>query len=77
MNLEHAANGTGAGVVKEWPDAIMISHPDSAFEIEMIPLDDELRKALTANIDYLKPPRLPRPANLRWWERMAYAWRGL
>ena len=26
---------------------------------------------------YLKPPRLPRPANLRWWERLAYAWRGL
>lgn len=26
---------------------------------------------------YLKPPRLPRPENLRWWERLAYAWRGL
>ena len=26
---------------------------------------------------YLKPPRLPRPDNLRWWERLAYAWRGL
>jgi hypothetical protein len=26
---------------------------------------------------YFKPPRLPRPDNLRWWERLAYAWRGL
>lgn len=25
----------------------------------------------------LRPPRLARPANLRWWERLAYAWRGL
>ncbi len=26
---------------------------------------------------YLKPPRPQRPANLRWWERLAWAWRGL
>lgn len=26
---------------------------------------------------YFKAPRLPRPDNLRWWERLAYAWRGL
>ena len=26
---------------------------------------------------YLKAPRLPRPENLRWWERLAWAWKGL
>jgi hypothetical protein len=77
MNKDFASNGNGTGTVQEWPDPIVISDPDSAFEIAMIPLDDEWRKALTANVDYLKPPRLPRPANLRWWERLAYAWRGL
>ena len=77
MNQDSASNGTGLGKVKEWPDPIVISHPDSAFEIEMIPLDDEWRKALTADIGYLKPPRPQRPANLRWWERLAWAWRGL
>jgi hypothetical protein len=72
-----ASDETGAAHGKEWPEPIVISHPDSAFEIEMIPLDDELREALTANVDYLKPPRLPRPDNLRWWERVKWAWRGL
>jgi hypothetical protein len=77
MSQDNESNGTGLGRVKEWPDPIVISHPDSAFEIAIIPLDDEWRKALTADVEYLKPPRLPRPANLRWWERLAYAWRGL
>jgi hypothetical protein len=77
MNQDCALNGTGPGHGKEWPDSIVISHPDSAFEIAMIPLDDDLREALTAKVDYLKPPRLPRPDNLRWWERLAWAWRGL
>ena len=77
MTQENASNGTGTGKVREWPDPIVISHPESAFEVEMIPLDDEWRRALTANVEYLKAPRLPRPANLRWWERLAWAWRGL
>lgn len=77
MSQDNESNGTGLGTVKEWPDPVVISHPDSAFEIAIIPLDDELRESLTANVGYLKPPRLPRPANLRWWERLAYAWRGL
>ena len=77
MNQDCALNEPAASQGKEWPDPIVISHPDSAFEIAMIPLDDEHREALTANVEYLKPPRLPRPANLRWWERLAYAWRGL
>ena len=77
MSHDNECKGTGLGTVKEWPDPIVISPPDSAFEIAIIPLDDELREMLTAKIDYLKPPRLPRPENLRWWERLAYAWRGL
>lgn len=35
------------------------------------------RDSMFDEYGYLKPPRLPRPANLRWWERLAYAWRGL
>jgi hypothetical protein len=77
MSQQNESNGTGLGAVKEWPEPIVISDPDAAFEIAIIPLDDELKQALTANVDYLKPPRLPRPENLRWWERLAYAWRGL
>lgn len=77
MSQDIESNGTGLGTVKEWPDPVVISDADSAFEIAIIPLDDELRKRLTANVDYLKPPRLPRPDNLRWWERLAYTWRGL
>jgi hypothetical protein len=77
MNQDSLPNENGTGGLRPWPDSIVISRPDSAFEIEMIPLDDEWRKTLTADIDYLKPPRVPRPANLRWWERLAYAWRGL
>ena len=63
--------------VHHWPDPIVVSRPGAVLHTQIIPLDDEWRKALTANVDYLKPPRLPRPANLRWWERLAYAWRGL
>jgi hypothetical protein len=89
---EHVANGNGAGKARQPIRRIVVSHPDSAFETVMIPLEGELRDALTIGplparpprrdsiIDengYLKPPRLPRPANLRWWERLAYAWRGL
>lgn len=93
MTQTSNSNGNGLGKVTEWPDPIVISAPDSAFETAIIPLDDEWRQALTANVDSLpppprwlrceaarsenKPPRLPRPANLRWWERLAYAWRGL
>ncbi len=60
-----------------WPDPIVVSRPGAVLQTQIIPLDDEWRKALTADVEYLKPPRLPRPANLRWWERLAYAWRGL
>ncbi|HEX6369105.1 MAG TPA: hypothetical protein VF006_09230 [Longimicrobium sp.] len=89
---EHASNGNGTGRVRRWPEPIVVSSPDSAFETVMIPMDDELREALTVRprpprpprrdsmVDengYLKAPRLPRPENLRWWERLAYAWRGL
>ena len=93
MNQNSESNGTGLGNVKELPDPIVISAPDSAFETAIIPLDDEWRQVLTANVDFLPPPprrlrcesvrsgngspRLPRPENLRWWERLAYAWRGL
>lgn len=77
MNQDCTPAGRGIGKVKEWPDPIVISHPDSAYEVEIIPLDDEWRAALTADIGYLKPPRLPRPDNLRWWERLAWAWKGL
>jgi hypothetical protein len=86
------SNGNGAGASGEPLRRIVISRPDSAFETVIIPLEGELRKALTVTPSpprprrrdsmfnengYLKPPRLPRPANLRWWERLAYAWRGL
>jgi hypothetical protein len=89
---EHASNGNGAGRVRQPISRIVVSRPDSAFETVMIPLEGELRDALTVGPlpkrpprrdsmfnenGYLKPPRLPRPANLRWWERLAYAWRGL
>ena len=93
MSPENESNGMGLGKVKEWPDPIIISSPDSAFETAIIPLDDDWRQLLTANVDFLPPPprrlpyesvrsrngspRLPRPENLRWWERLAYAWRGL
>jgi hypothetical protein len=90
--VEHANNGSGAGRGRLPIKRIVVSRPDSAFETVMIPLEGELRDALTIGplparpprrdsiIDengYLKAPRLPRPANLRWWERLAYAWRGL
>lgn len=89
---EHASNGNGAGKVRKPIRRIVVSHPDSAFETVMIPLEGELRDALTVGplpprpprpdsiLDengYLKAPRLPRPESLRWWERLAYAWRGL
>jgi hypothetical protein len=90
--VDESANGNGAGASGEPLKRIVISRPDSAFETVIIPLEGELRKALTVTPSpprarrrdsmfnengYLKPPRLPRPANLRWWERLAYAWRGL
>jgi hypothetical protein len=89
---EHATNGAGAGKARGRIKQIVVSRPDSAFETVMIPLEGELRDALTVGplpprpprreslIDeygYFKAPRLPRPENLRWWERLAYAWRGL
>jgi hypothetical protein len=77
MNQNPLSNGNGTGDAWEWPDPIVVSPPDSAFEVVMIPLSDEQKKALTVNVDYLKPPRPQRPANLRWWERLAWAWRGL
>lgn len=89
---EHASNGNGVGKARAPIRRIVVSNPDSAFETVMIPLEGELREALTVGplpprpprrdsiIDengHLKAPRLPRPANLRWWERLAYVWRGL
>lgn len=89
---EHASNRNGGGKAREPIRRIVVSRPDSAFETVMIPLEGDLRDALTVGplpprpprrdsiLDengYLKAPRLPRPENLRWWERLAYAWRGL
>ena len=89
---EQTSNGSGSGLWDEPLERIVISRPDSAFETVIIPLEGELRDALTVTPSpprpprrdsmfdengYLKPPRLPRPDNLRWWERLAYAWRGL
>jgi hypothetical protein len=89
---DEATNGNGPGPSGEPLKRIVLSRPDSAFETVIIPLEGELRKALTVTPSpprprrpdsmfnengYLKPPRLPRPENLRWWERLAYAWRGL
>jgi hypothetical protein len=92
---DHASNDNAG---REPLRRIVISRPDSAFETVIIPLEGELRKALTVNVESLeppprltrrarastvakdgsrKPPRLPRPPRLRWWERLAYAWRGL
>lgn len=92
---DHTSNGNAG---REPLKRIVLSRPDSAFETVVIPLEGELRRALTVNVESLeppprptrrerasavdkadprKPPRLPRPANLRWWERLAYAWRGL
>ncbi|HEX2210427.1 MAG TPA: hypothetical protein VHG93_22300 [Longimicrobium sp.] len=83
----------GIGPAKSgWPDPIVVSRPGAVLHTEVIPLEGELRQALTVTPSpprprrrdsifdengYLKPPRLPRPENLRWWERLAYAWRGL
>jgi hypothetical protein len=72
-----STNGNGAPGVRQPIRRIVVSRPDSAFHTVMIPLEGDLKESLTADIGYLKPPRLPRPANLRWWERLAYAWRGL
>ncbi|MBW3573196.1 MAG: hypothetical protein KY467_19030 [Gemmatimonadetes bacterium] len=74
---DQTSNGNGAGASGEPIRRIVISRPESPFETVIIPLEGELRKALTVDIEPLKPPRLPRPANLRWWERPAWAWRGL
>jgi hypothetical protein len=88
---EPAMNGDG-GAKHRWPDPIVVSRPGAVLHTQIIPLEGELRDALTIGplparpprpdsiIDengYLKAPRLPRPDNLRWWERLAYAWRGL
>lgn len=90
----HASNGN---IGREPLKRIVLSRPGSAFETVIIPLEGELREALTVNVESLeppprftrreraaadqegprKPPRVPRPANLRWWQRLAYAWRGL
>jgi hypothetical protein len=90
--VDETSNGNGACPRGEPIRRIVISRPDSAFETVIIPLEGELRKALTVTPSpprprrrdsmfnengYLKPPRLPRPENLRWRERLAYAWRGL
>jgi hypothetical protein len=88
---EQTTNGM-AGTSGRWPDPILVSRPGAVLRTHIIPLEGELRDALTVGplpsrpprrdsmVDengYLKPPRLPWPANLRWWERLAYAWRGL
>jgi hypothetical protein len=88
---ESTTNGS-AGASGRWPDPVVVSRPGAVLRTQVIPLEGELRDALTVGplparpprresiIDengYLKAPRLPRPANLRWWERLAYAWRGL
>jgi hypothetical protein len=87
-----STNGSGAPGAREPIRRIVVSDPDSAFHTVMIPLEGELKEALTVRPrpprprrhdsifdedGYLKPPRLPRPENLRWWERLAYAWKGL
>jgi hypothetical protein len=74
---EISINGNGVPRRRSPIRRIVVSRPDSAFHTVMIPLEGELKERLTADIGYLKPPRLPRPDNLRWWERLAYAWRGL
>lgn len=89
---EQTSNGQGAGPWGEPIRRIVISRPDSAFETVVIPLEGELREALTVTPSpprpprrdsifdengFLKPPRLARPANLRWWQRLSWAWRGL
>lgn len=68
---------TSGGAGGRWPDPIVVSRPGAVLHTRIIPLEGELRDSLTTTVKYLKPPRLPRPANLRWWERLAYAWRGL
>jgi hypothetical protein len=91
---EHLMNGRNH--VQEsrlGPGWIVVSEPGAMLHTEVLPLEGELLKGLTINVDpevrrprpdsmfdengYFKPPRLPRPENLRWWERLAYAWRGL
>lgn len=74
--MTNSTNGTGTASLR-WPDPIVVSRPGAVLHTEVIPLEGELRESLTIDVDYLKPPRLPRPDNLRWWERLAYAWRGL
>lgn len=89
----HAANDlNGARKSRYGPGWIVVSEPGAVLHTEVLPLEGELRDGLTVGplpprpprrdsmIDengYFKPPRLPRPENLRWWERLAYAWRGL
>lgn len=91
MMAEPSTNGNGTAKSR-WPDPIVVSRPGAVLYTEVIPLEGELREALTVRplpprkprrdsiVDEngcLKPPRLPRPDNLRWWERLAWAWKGL
>lgn len=59
------------------PDPIVVSRPGAVLYTEIYPLEGELRDALTTNINWIGLPREDESPRRRWWERLAYAWRGL
>ncbi|WP_331125618.1 hypothetical protein [Longimicrobium sp.] len=43
----------------------------------IIPLEGELRDSLTTTVKWIGLPLDDDPPRRRWWERLAWAWRGL
>jgi hypothetical protein len=70
-------NGNGAARRKSLIQPIVISKPGAAIRVEIIPLEGELRDSLTTTVKWIGLPLDDDPPRRRWWERLAWAWRGL
>jgi hypothetical protein len=70
-------NGNGAARRKPLIQPIVVSKPGAAIRVEIIPLEGELRDSLTTTVKWIGLPLDDDPPRRRWWERLAWAWRGL
>ncbi|HEY0017160.1 MAG TPA: hypothetical protein VGC13_12610 [Longimicrobium sp.] len=72
-----ATNGDGAAKGRALPQPIVISRPGAVLHTTIIPLEGELRDSLTTTVKWIGLPLDDDPPRRRWWERLAWAWRGL